>query len=421
MLTKDENNAEVYLDYHENTLFDIYAKEELTTFCIPSHITYHHTWRMYDKYSLKELKVHPANPAYEVFDGALYSKGLKTLLYIPRGKTTLCIPAATETIGFQAFANFCPETVTVQPENRAFWIEDGMLLGDDGKTLYLVTRDVRTLTVPASVSRIAASVRSVSFRDVKVAPGNRTFRAENGVLIGEGRLDLICSHVTQLEIPKDVHAVTWPDLYRLSQVTLAPDHPDFSAHNGAIYTKDGSQLLLVPTGITELTLSPQLQVLPKGFVWPAGLQRLTVHRETEFTGEALNQLPPECEIYVVLKSWNWALLPRDSAALGCCLQYLKTGDVQIKAGSEVFYTDVLLSGIDTDESFARNLQAASWQILQALVRQSDHLRIAMLLASGKLITSNNIGKLTDLARELSDGMVTALLENAPIAKKDIVP
>ncbi len=107
---------------------------------------------------LQTITVSEDNQNYSSYDGAVYSKNLATLLYVPPKRASLNIPKETTALRYLPVPT---AAITVDSENTRYKMVNGIFLtSKDGATLYRVVDDSRsTVTIPDGVIR-ATNIRS---------------------------------------------------------------------------------------------------------------------------------------------------------------------------------------------------------------------------------------------------------------------
>ena len=138
---------------------------------------------------VNEIKLAEGNTAYKMIDDAIYTKDGKTLIYYPQRKNAesfsvpegtvrigdqvfwnnnflkkLNIPVSVEEIGSDILASVPLEEITVAPGNTSFKVENGVLLTMDGKRLVLYPPEKKdaSYNVPSSVEMIEVSAFSAA-------------------------------------------------------------------------------------------------------------------------------------------------------------------------------------------------------------------------------------------------------------------
>ena len=109
-------------------------------------------------YKLTSIKVAAGNEEYSSANGLLLSKDGTEIYCVPRGLTTVTIPASVTEVVPDDF-EYCTKlkSFSVENGNKWFSVVNGMLLTKDGKELVCVPaalKSQRTITIPAGVTRI---------------------------------------------------------------------------------------------------------------------------------------------------------------------------------------------------------------------------------------------------------------------------
>lgn len=131
----------------ENNAFRHCGK--IKSFTLPKSVTEIGIDAFVDTKSNREFKIDPTNVKFEVFKGALFTKGLKKILAYPIGleATSYTIPFGTETIGTCAFSYATLESIK---------IPYGVTTIEGWAFEY--TDNFKELTIPASVNNIQRGV-----------------------------------------------------------------------------------------------------------------------------------------------------------------------------------------------------------------------------------------------------------------------
>jgi hypothetical protein len=137
--------------------------------------------------SLTAITVDAGNRQYRGINGILFSKGGKTLVRYPAGKTgtSYTIPAGVTNIGERAFTGCSSLTaITVDAGNRQYRDINGVLFSKDGKTLvcYPAGKTYTSYTIPDGVTAIGdlafigcSSLTGITIPNSVTAIGERAF------------------------------------------------------------------------------------------------------------------------------------------------------------------------------------------------------------------------------------------------------
>lgn len=405
-------------DIHGNAMHGVYAESSPMEFHIPEEVTSHLNWSIYDAFdTLQAMYAHPDSEAYECFDGAVYSKKTQTLLYIPLGKTTLHIPGHIRYIAQQVLARRNLETITVDADNPHLRVVDGMLYDAEMKTLYFVPPCCEVLSIVETVTHIDRAVLLRSYASIEVAEGNTAFWASGDWLM-KGRSVVSCrTDNGRLHIPAEVrpHFLTDAEnewrLWNLREVTVSEDHPDCCGIDGIVYTKDRTMLLYLPAYVQQAVFPNELKSLEGvHFDKCPALRMISVHVDTQFTAHDLEKLHEDCRIEVRLDDETAVSLPRiDSYEMAACIRFLKSGEAEVKPGTEQFFADCFLRNRNPSAAFAHVMHLSAWQIMKCIVEQNDLARMQALLNDGRLLTKKNRKRARALAEERGLAEMQALL------------
>ena len=95
--------------------------------------------------NLSSISVATGNGAYVSADGCLFNASGTKLLYVPKGKTSVSLPAGTTTIGSSSFAN-CVNISSLSLPNGVTTIEGNAFTGSG----------ISTITIPSTVTSIGS-------------------------------------------------------------------------------------------------------------------------------------------------------------------------------------------------------------------------------------------------------------------------
>ena len=234
-----------------------------------------------------------------VLDNILYSKDLKTLYYCPSGspQTTIRTPDATEIIYKYAFysnqhvqsvempnvkeikspaftycaalqqlsfgnqlttleemsifGNFQLSSVTVAADNPHFKNTGNFLTDTSGKNLYIFAADntVETCDVPDGVETVCTGAIFSNYIHTVNFPNSVT-TLQRYAISNCLKLETINmgSGITNLE-----QFYTF-NLTALQEYNMDSANPNYSSYGGALYSKDGLTLVVIPEGRTEFSV-----------------------------------------------------------------------------------------------------------------------------------------------------------------------
>ena len=248
---------------------------------------------------LEKISVPEENPYLTVLDNILYSKDLKTLYYCPSGspQTTIRTPDATEIIYKYAFysnqyvqsvempnvkeikspaftycaalkqlsfgnqlttleemsifGNFQLSSVTVAADNPHFKNTGNFLTDTSGKNLYIFAADntVETCDVPDGVETVCTGAIFSNYIHTVNFPNSVT-TLQRYAISNCLKLETINmgSGITNLE-----QFYTF-NLTALQEYNMDSANPNYSSYGGALYSKDGLTLVVIPEGRTEFSV-----------------------------------------------------------------------------------------------------------------------------------------------------------------------
>ena len=152
-------------------------------------------------YKLTAINVAAGNEEYSSANGLLLSADGTEIYEVPRGLTSVTIPASVTDIDVDDF-EYCTKlkSFSVENGNKEFSAVNGMLLTKDGKELVCVPstlKSQRTITIPAGVTRIGG----YAFRD---------FSQLTAIVIPEGVAEIgdcafsYCTALSSVKLPQSL-------------------------------------------------------------------------------------------------------------------------------------------------------------------------------------------------------------------------
>lgn len=295
----DMNQAFVYLIAEDNQFYGFFFTEcdALKELTLPTRAFYKGSREWPEM--LEKISVPDENPNLTVLSNILYSKDLKTLFYCPAGnpQTIIRTPDATEIIDSYAFNNnqqiqsvdmpnvqeirssafyFCRalkkltfgnrlttfydnaiwgnlqlSSVTVPTDNPNFKNIGNALTDISGKILHIFAADntVETCDVPDGVETICPGAISSNYIHTINFPNSVTTLRQYA-LFNCLKLETVNmgSGITNLE---QFYAYNLPSL---QEYNMDSANPNYSSHEGALYSKDGLTLVVIPEGRTEFSV-----------------------------------------------------------------------------------------------------------------------------------------------------------------------
>lgn len=253
--------------------------------------------------NLKEITVDSQNPFYADYEGALYTKDYRTLLYYPMKGAIEAVPAhQTVIIGNGAFDGVPIVSIKI-PEKLAVIQYRG-----------LANTKLEELSLPAAFRVIEQNAfKDSKIKNVTIAENNQSLCSVDGVVysrdhsylfywpeekiseklvLPEGLSYFDCDMIVHfdqvqiLQIPKSLTAIVNTNKNQLKEILLDKNNRCFSLYDGVLYSKDQCILRLYPNKNTDqvIELSSKLRELPLGMfecentttslTIPAGLSKL---------------------------------------------------------------------------------------------------------------------------------------------------
>ena len=257
-----------YNAFYNTSITSIHLPASVNTFATSA------LWNIPEGFN--KITVDEENPYFEAHDGILYTKGMKRLIYVPRGKdvdATFVPNEAVEEIGADAFYN--QKNVTqlkigkniktleltydiytfdyaskiawfdVDPENATYCSIDGVIYNKDKTTLvhYPYAKMDEEFKVPDGVKSI--STVGCHIANFKVLDLNQVETLGDHA-INSPKLEDIRIPATLKKIPEGSI-----DGSNIQHLYVAKDNPTYSDIDGVLFNKDKTTLIKFPAGRRE--------------------------------------------------------------------------------------------------------------------------------------------------------------------------
>ncbi len=223
----------------------------LTSMVIPKSVTEIGEGAFQYCSGLMEINVDSENQNYASFDGVLYTKDLKTLIFCPQAKTSVTFPDALTIIDENAFSSCynltsiaIPKSVTeigegafqycsnlmeinVDSENQNYASFDGVLYSKDLKTLIFCPQAKTSVTLPDALTIINESTFSN------------------------------CYNLTSIAIPKSVTSIgegAFQVCFDLMEINVDSENQNYASFDGILYSKDLRTLICCPQKLLTVSI-----------------------------------------------------------------------------------------------------------------------------------------------------------------------
>ena len=220
--------------------------------------------------------------------------------------TKVSIPKSVDGIGFEPFIGCVRlKSISVAKGNPSVKKVNGLLLSVENDCLYAAERTVKSvkvpngvpdlcsgvfagcdsmtsITIPASVDSVDATafryervyweydadgeeVEQVQYfgcknlKTLKVAAGNESYKSVNNLLLSKDGTELVFvpDGLASITIPASVEVISdgaFPRNAKLNSISVAKGSSAFKSVNGMLLSKDGTELICVPCGLTDVTV-----------------------------------------------------------------------------------------------------------------------------------------------------------------------
>ena len=244
-----------------------------------------------DATTLESVEVDSNNESLSSVDGIVYDKEKKTLIFCPRGKTSVKVPDGVQTIENSSFYD-CKNLKSVSLPNSlkkigsyAFAFCESLAsvsipagVTEIGEDAFMDCRSLRTITIPASVEVLNEGDFAsccTSLESINVDSANKNYTSVNGVLFNKDKTVLIkcpakktsvtipatvrtfpyyafseCAELKALNIPAGVEDIGdlsfFSNLKSLESITVDSNNKNYSSDSGILYDKKKTKLLVCP-------------------------------------------------------------------------------------------------------------------------------------------------------------------------------
>lgn len=249
-------------------------------------------------YNLATLTVAAQNPVYGSRDGVLTDQAGTTLLACPQGRTgTYTVPDGIITIAYNAFFICTNLTEVICPDSVA------SVAG-----AFVNCFSLTNITIGNSITNLVSPCYGCdNLKTITVSPANAVYTGENGVVLSHDRTRLLvcpsgvtgsftvpdqvteiagsafggCASLTNLIIPASVTNIGFQAFTRCSQLSsimVSSVNPAFSDLDGALFDKNRTKLLFLPSGKTSSFAIPDsvTNIAGDAFISASALTHLTI-------------------------------------------------------------------------------------------------------------------------------------------------
>ena len=240
------------------------------------------------------INVSDDNPAYKSVDGVLYTKDGTELFCCPSGKTSVIIPDGVTTIGLYSF--ICNvKLTTVEFPASVEWIMDQAFYGCSSLTsinlpeslYYLGFRAFADCTSLTSVT-IPDGVKDISSNVFEYCTSLKTATIGNGLEGLSNYLFAYCYSLTTVNLGsllRDFRDDAFLGCSAMKAFHVSEGNPYFMTNgDGNIYSKDGTSLLKVPTGLTSITIPASVTRIENSAAYWGSLTSVSIPDNVTYIG-----------------------------------------------------------------------------------------------------------------------------------------
>lgn len=193
-------------------------------------------------------------------DGVLFSRhytgfgesqGVHALILYPAGsaQTRYTIPNGVECVGNDAFLR-AENLQTVTFPNSLTRIDDSGFCGTG----------LRSVTVPDTVTELGPYAFQVNEKLTRATLGSGVAELPSGLFYG-------CTALEEVDLPAQITSIgdeAFENCTALQAVHVAADNPSYQDVEGALYSKDGTRLLLCPAGVEAVSIPAAVTTIDPG-------------------------------------------------------------------------------------------------------------------------------------------------------------
>ena len=389
---------------------------DVTRIYLPREAAAHRSQLAYHAFeNLQEFAVHPDNRWYQTYDGALYSNS-GVLVMVPLGKETLRLAPFITGIYHKAFWQHTKLTTIEVPEgNDLFVVHNGCLMSRDLREVYFVTDPQRVLFLAGQTRWISEDVLEQPLSAVVIAAENSSFCYENGVLTEDGRMVGLIER-QRVCIPREVTRFTRRMrrlLLECEAFFVAEGHPVFAPGENVLLDQRTGKVLLVGRNARSLTVPDGYTLERRCLADAVQLEAVSVPAalyaaQTAFEGGKRR----DYEVTLRLAGGKTLTAKGDLRRI---LHIVRTGDVEVKRGTESVYLAMYLAGMLEDPLQKRSFAVSAYGLLLGLMDADDRKGLQQVLADGRLITPKNRARLLRYAQQHhKDHLATLLQATDPV-------
>lgn len=393
----------------------------VTCIFLPQEVKYHRNQNMYRQFpNLQEILAHPESKQYRSYDGALYNK-MGSLVLVPTGKETLHLAPFTCDIQYRALDGLERlREITVDREHPFFMIKNGCLMSRDEIYVHFVADPKRMLYLGKNTTVISKSVLGQPLSGVVIEEGNPYFFYGKNMLCRGGKIlrlfqwDTVC-------IPNCITQITPEEAYNLlartESICVEEGNPVFWADGNCLFDRQTKEVIFVGKNAEKLTM-PEGYQFSKGCLSAADrLREISVPCDLSVRKEAFSFTQLEAKRRAAKAYTVTVRLPEENAftvrgELRQVLRAVNGADVEVRAGTELVYLELFLSGKLQTSLQLRSIAVSALSILRELIRREDAARLHRVLEDGRLVTEKNIARLLRYAGETQNAEIVAMLLNA---------
>ena len=245
--------------------------------------------------ALRQINVDAGNQSFTSIDGVLYTKDRSVLLVCPNAVTSVEMPKSVTNVGWCAFEGCSglksvtiPEGVT-SIESGAFKACGGLVsvtipssVKIIGAEAFLNCKGLMSVTLPEGLSDIWGSafwgcgeLASLTLPKGLTTIGDNAFR-------GLGKL-------TTVTIPAEVTSIggsVFSYCGGLTQINVEAGNQKYTSVDGVLYTKDMTELVMCPDGLTSMTIPESVTSIgPGAFIGCGKLTSVMLPSGVSYIGE----------------------------------------------------------------------------------------------------------------------------------------